>query len=149
MDSYSFNKDYKYTYENLGVDTYTVIYGGPSSHDNSWHIWRTEQFTTLYKEDARGLYMGHNEATDYYTELEYPVKQGNKWAPTEINDPEAVSTITNVGLTVRTPAGEFMDVIEVTDAAGAKIYYAKDMGFIKTIVNGKVDRVLIQLTKTS
>lgn len=68
--------------------------------------------------------------SEYYTDLNFPVKVGKTWyngpAPTDI------VKITGVNKTVKTPYKTFTNAVEVSER-GYKKYYVKGVGFVKSV----------------
>ena len=135
--TYSFNGEiYKYTY--LGKYEYWDKWGvNDGSQDGS---------VLLQYEDINGLYTGR-VAPEYSIDLDiqYPVKVGKSWkiGYEGKGKGEGTAKITSLSKTVKTPAGTFNNSIEINQN-GFIVYYAKNIGMVQSLYNGKV---VTELTK--
>ena len=136
--SFLMDKKKVYTYKFTGE---TVKYTYQGKYDN-WDKWGTNDGNVfLQYEDANGLYTGWIES-EYYVDIQYPIKVGKSW---EIGyEGEGTAKITSLSKTVKTPAGTFYNCIEINEN-GFIVYYAKNIGVVKSLYNGKVVSELIKL----
>ncbi|MBV7504117.1 SH3 domain-containing protein [Bacillus sp. sid0103] len=143
--SYLLDKTKIYTYK--GTDgTFQLIPTGKKY--DSWDIWHystpTETQKFIVGENSKGLYTGYIDS-EYYIDIKYPAKVGQKW---DIGyEGEGQARITSLTKTVKTKAGTFKNCIEVKEDSGIITYYAKHIGKVKTVRNGKTVTELISLKK--
>jgi hypothetical protein len=143
--SYLLDTTKVYTYK--GKDgTYQLIPTGKK--DDSWDIWYSSSPSGKQKfivgEDRKGLYTGYIDS-EYYIDIKFPAKVGQRW---DIGyEGEGQARITSLKKTVKTPAGTFKNCIEVKEDSGYISYYAKNIGEVKTVQNGKTVKELISLKK--
>ncbi|USK71182.1 SH3 domain-containing protein [Peribacillus asahii] len=148
------NKIYVYKYED-GLYTeksngkkYTHEYFG-----KGWLLWTTTMpdkttYQWYLRETKDGLYTVHPDDPHTHNALiKYPVKVGYSWKILYEGDLVNTYKITAVNKTVKTHAGTFKQVVEVTADEGVKMYYAKNVGLIKTTYKGKTTGELYQLKK--
>ncbi|USK69184.1 SH3 domain-containing protein [Peribacillus asahii] len=141
-NSYVMDKTKVYTYMEHG-NKYKDVYTGKGYQ--GWDEWITnESDIYIVREDKNGLYLGVPEG-GYNTEIKYPIKVGKSWR----NDGGSTVRISSVSKTIKTPAGTFKNCIEVTydygDGDGSKFYYAKNVGFVKSVYKGIAINQLIRL----
>lgn len=150
--SFKLDKSMKYT-RSMNVDgrsyTDSMRYVGPyivgpeSNVPGEWDEWlvtgggSNDYFITFENKDR--LLTGYG--MEYDTELRYPIYKGK----TYYSDWGHRYDVLNVGLTYKTQAGTFKQVIEVKSEFGYTTYYAPNVGPIKTVSNGKPTMELIKL----
>ncbi|WP_066067361.1 SH3 domain-containing protein [Neobacillus soli] len=144
--SYLLDKTKVYTYKG-SEGTYKLIPTGKKYY--GWDIWyysssTNKKETFIVRENSKGLYTGYIDS-EYYTDIQYPVKVGQKWDVGYEGDGQ--ERITSIKKMVKTAAGTFKDCIEVKDDFGYTRYYAKNVGPVKTIFKGKTLSELSRLTK--
>lgn len=143
--SYLLDTNRVYTYK--GKDgKYQLIPTGKKY--DSWDIWYSSSPSGKQKfivgEDSKGLYTGYIDS-EYYIDIKYPAKIDQKW---DIGyEGEGQAWITSLKKTVKTPAGTFKSCIEIKEDSGYISYYAKNIGLVKTVRNGKTVTELIGLKK--
>lgn len=120
-------------------------YIGPDYYiDLKWHQWRHTsprgQYTSILYEDKERLLTGIPDS-EYYLDLKYPIYKGKVFD----DGWDTQFKVVNVGLTYTTKAGTFNQVVEVKDSGGYTIYYAPNIGAIKTIHNGRTTMELTEL----
>lgn len=76
--------------------------------------------------------------------IKYPIKVGQSWTVGYEGDTTKLK-ITSTNKTVKTPAGTFKKVVEVTDNEGYKDYYAPKVGLIKVTFKGSTITQLIKI----
>lgn len=150
--SFKLNKSMKYTrLMNIDGRTYTdtLRYVGPyivgpgSNAPGEWDEWlmtgggNKEYFITFENKDR--LLTGYG--MEYDTDLRYPIYKGK----TYYSDWGHRYDVVNVGLTYKTKAGTFKQVIEVKNEYGYTTYYAPNVGPIKTVFNGVATMELLKL----
>lgn len=148
-NSYLMDKSKIYTYKydgQISKHTYMGVYQGyKGSSKWSWDEWRingTDSY--IVTEDIKGLYPGYINS-EYYVAIQYPIEIGSSW---DIGyEGDGTAKVTSVSKTVKTPAGTFTNCIEVRSDSGSKSYYAKNIGFVKFVYNGKNQTELISLKK--
>lgn len=138
-NSYLKDKSKVYIYETQGKK-YKEIYVGKSNYGED--IWESDKETYSVHEDKNGLYTG---IPDFYymVDIDYPVKKGKKWRRGEQGQVNA--QISSVNKTVKTPAGTFKNCIEVKHNGRDTYYYARNVGLVKSMLNGKLFSQLISL----
>ncbi|KKB40930.1 S-layer homology domain-containing protein [Bacillus thermotolerans] len=145
--TYAMNTNKVYHYSSYGGDV-TFRYSG-KKYENKWPIWDISvngvQMTSLVNyEDSEGYYYGHPDS-DLSQMMKYPVKAGESWNASLFGE-EEIRTISSTTKTVKTPAGTFHNVVEVTSSTGIE-YYAPNVGLIKMTLNdGEVVTELTKLT---
>jgi uncharacterized protein YraI len=144
--SYLLDKTKVYTYK-TATETYQLIPSGKKY--NGWDKWTYspsagDKQVFIVRENSKGLYTGFIDS-EYYIDIEYPVKVGQSWAVGYDEDGKA--RIISITKTVKTPAGTFKNCIEVKDDSGYITYYAKNIGMIKSIENGKTATELVRIKK--
>lgn len=128
-----------YSYETKG-EKYKEVYIGKSFYGED--KWKSDNEIYSVHEDKNGLYIGIPDF--YYLEsIKYPVKLGKQWRSGEQD--QVLVRITAVNKTVKVPAGTFKNCIELSHNGIDKYYYAKNVGLIKSIIDGKITRQLISL----
>lgn len=161
--SYKLDKKKVYTweYQDEGKRFTSKIMAATSSYDGpaNWDLW-TEMsenssgyFITLENDD--GLYevtchyVGGVVCLDgpeaKYQSLQYPLYVGGKWKTSTGGEHATTHNVQSINRTLKTRAGTFDHVVEVTDSDGWTYYYARDVGIIKSLDNGKVFAELIKL----
>ena len=141
-DSYLRDKSKVYTYISNGK-IYKEVYS--KSYDG-WDYWvSNEKDTYIVREDINGLYTGNPESS-YSTDIEYQIRVGKSWGASDDGD---IARIVSINKTVKIPAGTFKNCIGVTykyeDGDVYTMYYAKNVGFVKTVHKGIVISQLIRL----
>ncbi|WP_409295360.1 SH3 domain-containing protein [Peribacillus sp. SCS-26] len=126
---------------------------------NQWKI--TNKSSAYYEyehETAEGLFFQnrdrYNNINDT-TRIGYPLYIGNTWVLNPMDEEPGNAKITSIGKTIKTPAGNFKNVIEVTQypydySMGMPpeiVYYAKNVGELKRTFKGKTISELIQIKK--
>ncbi|MFP5113760.1 SH3 domain-containing protein [Bacillaceae bacterium C204] len=144
--SFLLNTTKVYTYK--GKDGMYQLIPTGKKDDFSWDIWYSSSPSGKQKfivgEDSKGLYTGYIDS-EYYIDIKYPAKVGQRW---DIGyEGEGQAWITSLKKTVKTPAGTFKNCIEVKEDSGYITYYAKNIGEVKTVQNGKTVTELISLKK--
>lgn len=143
--SYLLNRMKIYTYKGA-EGTYQLIPANKKFHQ--WDVWyhvsaksggKQEFFV---REDRNGLYTGYINS-EYYIDIKYPVKLGQKWDVGYEGAGQA--RITSTAKTIKTPAGTFKNTIEVKDDYGYTFYFAKNIGLVKCIYHGKTYTELVSL----
>lgn len=142
--SYLLDKTKIYTYK-TATGTYRMIPSGKKY--NGWDQWtylpsRGDKQLFIVRENSKGLFTGFIDS-EYYTDIKYPIKIGQAWNVGF--DGEGKARITSITKIVKTPAGTFKNCIEVKDDSGYITYYAKGIGLVKSIDNGKTGTQLIRL----
>lgn len=149
--SYKLNKDYVYTRivdDGKGTSySEDLRYVGPEyDGDREWDMWMSigngERDLGLVYEDEGVLLSGIPEG-DAYTDLAYPLYKGK----TFIEYADAYSKVVDMNVTLTTKAGTFKDVVVVDTPHGGTIYYAANIGPIKTVQNGKTTMELVEFKK--
>lgn len=148
--SFKLDKSMKYTrLMNIDGRSYTdsMRYVGPyivgpgSNVPGEWDEWKStngENFVVF--EDETHLLTGY-PGSEFEVDLEYPIYKGK----TFYNAWDDQYDVVDVGLTLTTKAGTFKQVIAVKDWDGYTVYYAPNVGAIKTVFNGKVTMELTKL----
>ncbi|WP_338470884.1 hypothetical protein R4Z10_19245 [Niallia sp. XMNu-256] len=132
------DKTKAYTYKSNGE---TVKYSYMGKYDK-WDKWGTNDGDVFLQfEDQDGLYTGWPES-EYYIDIKYPAKVGTSW---DIGyEGEGTAEITSLSKTVETPAGTFTNCLEIKQN-GFTVYYAKNIGMIQSLQNGKVVSELVKV----
>lgn len=149
LPSYAMDQSKVYTYSADEVGTIKYVYD--KTEANGWNVWTTYEGglqaknPMVEREDDDGYYFSYltSEGPDLIVQLlKYPAVVGQKWSI----DPGGTGTmtITSTTETVTTPAGTFHNVVEVTGGGNVKVYYAPNIGRIKSSINGAV---MLQLEK--
>ena len=113
---------------------------------DGWDEWTSNGSDNyLVYEDKNGLYTGVYDGWAA-SDIEYPIRVGKSWVA---SDDEEKARIMSINKTVKTPAGTFKNCIEVRytyyDGDVYTSYYAKNIGFIKTVHKGIAISQLIRL----
>ncbi|MED1467619.1 SH3 domain-containing protein [Bacillus salipaludis] len=146
------NKIYVYVNENAGIHI-TKKYRGSASGWAVWNIYYESDKVgqEKLKEDGKGLYLKQDNKVN--TLLHYPVKVGKTWVD-QFNGDTYTTKITSLAKTVKTDAGTFKNVMELTITNKKKTYlekayYAPKIGLIKDFYEdkeyGSNETVLVQL----
>ena len=145
--SYKMDTSKVYVYKSDGIKHSYSSEGKKYDYDKAWIIWNAKEsgrsWTEIEKETSEGYYIGYPES-DYFIILAYPLKVGANWETWDGNDIH-LATVTSMSKTVKTSAGTFKNVVEVKESQGYTSYYAKNVGLIKSLNNGKVTSELIEL----
>ena len=144
--SYLLDKTKVYTYR-TATETYQLIPSGKKY--NGWDKWTYspsigDKQVFIVRENSNGLYTGFIDS-EYYIDIKYPIKVGQTWDIGYEDDGKA--RIISTTKTVKTAAGTFKNCIEVRDDSGYITYYAKNIGLVKSVDNGKTATQLIQIKK--
>ncbi len=137
-NSFAKNKTKQYTYklQDAGLEVLTYkdvgrLYG--ENTDNVGYVWESHILETGEKhylvedESYQGLISAY-PMSEYYVELKYPMKLGEKW-----DSYMSTGKITGINKTVATPFKTFTQAVEVTIDEGNRIYYVKNIGKVKVI----------------
>lgn len=128
-------KDGQYTYTSTG-----------EKYNDVWTIWHVKgpnvSRDELQQETSKELNVGV-PASEYYTALSYPLKNGKAWKRWDGSESYSVK-VTSMNKIIKTPAGTFKKVVEVKGDDGYIEYYAKSIGIIQMVYKGKI---LFQLIK--
>ncbi|WP_191991788.1 S-layer homology domain-containing protein [Bacillus aerolatus] len=144
------SKVYHYHADEVG----TIVYKFSGEQSNGWNVWEVYEggkkvdARMVEREDSNGYYFSYMESEGVIEEvmlLKYPVKVGQSW-PIGPSGSGKKHTITSMTKTITTPAGTFRNVVEVTDKDGTFVYYAPNVGRIKSVINGAVILELAELT---
>lgn len=145
--SYLPDKTKIYTYSGA-KGTYQLFPTGDQFQ--KWDIWyystsksKTKQ-VYLVSEDHKGLYTGFINS-ESYTDIQYPLKAGQKWSIG--NEGAGKAWVASTSVTVKTPAGTYNDCIQVMDDNGYTFYFAQNTGLVKCLYNGKLFAELKNLKK--
>lgn len=132
--------------ENGRTSTTTLSFIGHGKFQNEitdgWKARQDGEEDVFYIwEDRNGLYLGYPESY-YFDQLSYPLYKGkvfdDGWGE--------MKTITSIDRTVETKAGTFYNVLEITDQDGWTMYFAPNVGIIKSADNGRTVMELVKLT---
>lgn len=104
-----------------------------------------ESIKLIYSQEIHDIKFGENyiENTESNRKdiiIKAPIKKGTKWT-----DEKGKYEITGVDVEITTPAGDFNNTVEVTFTRNdfeVKRYYAKDIGLVKSIIDGLVDELI-------
>ncbi|WP_157827658.1 SH3 domain-containing protein [Niallia nealsonii] len=141
--SYLRNKNKIYVYDDANRGTFTEKY---VTTKDDWSIWNTYLYNgkdVLWqkkeKEDSKGLYSKYDK--DVKTLLQYPIKLGKSWSYKSDGDTYTIK-ITSLNKTIKTKAGTFKNVLELTITNKKKTfqekdYYAPGNGLIKYYYDDK------------
>lgn len=125
---------------------YVGPYHGTAGSDTPvvWDQWVSisphDQYDFVVLEDKNRLLTGY-PGSEFDIDLEYPIYQGKTFYSAWGDRYD----IAHVGLTLTTEAGTFNQVIAVKDEDGYIVYYAPNIGAIKTVLNGKTTMELMKL----
>lgn len=139
------NKIYVYYDNNAGVSFVHKYFGTK----NGWDIWNVSIETAndkleleqeKFKEDRKGMYINLGNKTT--TQLRYPLALGKTWSGTLGNE-IYTTKVTSLNKTVKTKAGTFTNVVELTTTNKGKTYvgkayFAPNVGLIKSNYSDKV-----------
>ena len=134
--SYLSDKSKVYYYRQDGGTWYEKYSGKSFNGYSLWYGYYGGQKNPgfIVKEDSTGLYRNEltlsKKLTKWYPVLKYPIKVGNSWSY-KMNGLTWSYKITAINKTIKTKAGTFKNVVEVTDINGIKDYYAPNVGLIK------------------
>ena len=139
------DKNKVYYYETDDFGNYYYKYSNRKYFD--WNLWDVHaedmaDYSVVEKEDGQGYRFGYPESESWLY-LAYPVKVGQSWS-VGYQGNEIGYSITATNLTLKTPAGTFSNVVEVTADDGGSDYYAPNVGLIKVIFEGITK---VELTK--
>ncbi|WP_050614472.1 SH3 domain-containing protein [Bacillus testis] len=134
-----------YQYKSMdGVHTYK---SDGKKYNKTWIIWNGQgpkyRQTVVEQETKDGLLNGWPNSS-YETTLKYPLKVGTTWVESYENGTTA--QILSLTKSVKTPAGTFLNVVEVKNSEGKISYYAPNVGFVQELTNGKVTNQLIKIS---
>lgn len=163
VGSYMLDKKKAYTWQYTDEgNTFTsklilsnMNYTGPSNWDLWSEVGQDGSGYFITKENDEGLF----EVTCHYVNgvtcesgieseyktLAYPLHVGKSWETSNGGEQAISHTIQSINRTVKTKAGTFKNVVEVTDSDGWTYYYARNVGIIKSLENGSVFAELIKL----
>lgn len=148
--SLSFKKDKTKTYvfKTYGdKSVYKYVSSSRFGTPYEWNKWTMEmgETTVFYERESKSeLLLSSNPKGSATIQLKYPLYVGQTWKP---NPKNQSFKITALNKTVKTPAGTFKNVIEVKQGSIAVYYFAKNIGLIKRIENGKTTEELQKITK--
>ncbi|WP_438315545.1 S-layer homology domain-containing protein [Sporosarcina sp. FA9] len=155
--SYLMDKTKTYVFEADVIGfawTETMTYAGTKyTGSPGWDLWKSVDMEgdvsyTIATENSNGLfYKGCENGTtcdgDSITELKYPLSVGQTWETTMFTI--GTYTIVSTNRTVTTKAGTFHNVVEVKSNYGDLLYYAPNVGNIKTVAFGMTVLELVEL----
>lgn len=155
------NKVYTWEYNDEGdiftskIKTSELPFEGPAN----WNLWteigKEESGYFITMEDSMGLFettchfidgvVCDSNAESKYDALRYPLYVGESWKTSNGGQHAITNKVQSINRTIKTRAGTFNNVVEVTDSEGWTYYYARNVGIIKSLENGKVFAELIKL----
>lgn len=152
---YQPDKSKTYVYEVFGGWwNETMTYAGTNyTGTHGWDLWKSvasdgEVTYTIEREDSSGYFYKdcENGTTcngDSVTYLKYPLTKGQTWKTTMFAP--GTYTIVATDRTVTTRAGTFHNVIEVKSEEGDLLYYAPNVGNIKSDAFGETVLELVEI----
>lgn len=151
--SFTMDKSKTYVYSVYGEETvYKYLSSSKFGTPYQWNKWivEKEDVNVYYERESDSELLLASEEQDGSighptVMLKYPLYVGQTWKPLQKS---GSVKITSMNKSVKTPAGTFKNVIEVKSSqADSVAYYAKNIGMIKTIENGKTTQELVQIQK--
>ncbi|WP_338449576.1 S-layer homology domain-containing protein [Niallia oryzisoli] len=144
-DSYLKDTRNIYQYHSNENGNFSFVYAGEDYPD--WNLWNVNDefggsYQVVERQDEEGYKLGA-PYSEYRLMLANPIETGHTWDIEYGDEILASYEITATDLTLTTPAGTFLEVVEVTDQDGIVTYYSPKVGIIKA-VNG--EETLIELT---
>lgn len=155
------NKIYTWEYKDEGqlfiekLTSSVADYEGPAN----WNLWtqldEDDAASFITMENDEGLfeitchYVGSlvcpSDSRSVFTALKYPLNEGKKWEVYSGGEEPVTLKVESINRKITTRAGSFENVVEVTDSEGWTYYYARNIGLIKSLENGKAFAELIKL----
>ena len=139
------NKIYTFrTFEN-GIARY-VYSNEDYPHWNLWNVYEEgyDPYEIVERQDSVG-YKSGRPYSEYAIGLEFPLEVGHTWNDEYGYEIRATYVITAINTTVTTQAGNFQNVVEVTDSHGKKLYWAPNVGLLKVTSGADVFHELIRI----